>query len=132
MSRRRIRRRRLLAAMLLVAVVLSLTAGFSARNIVAASRAAIGAFGVTANNLKPPQCASLNLTVVRGVSSPGGAGGASLFVGTAGADRLVGGGQSDCIVGGAGNDTINAGGGTDVCIGGAGNDTFQGCETAIQ
>ena len=87
---------------------------------------------MTPDQLKPPECAGITVTRVRGVGSPGGSGGATLFVGTAGNDNMVAGGQSDCIVGGAGNDTINAGGGTDVCIGGPGTDTFQRCETAIQ
>ena len=119
--------------MLLVIVVSTVTAATAAKvTIASAARAAVGTFAVTADDLKPPECAALALTLVRGVGSPGGSGGASLFVGTAGNDNMIGGGQSDCIVGGAGNDTINASGGTDVCIGGPGTDTFTTCETQIQ
>lgn len=113
-------------------LVMCVTAAFTASSIVAASRAAIGTFTVTANNLKPSQCAALNLTRVRGIGSPGGTAGASLFVGNAANNTMVGGSSSDCIVGGAGNDAINGAGGTDVCLGGAGTDTFTNCETAIQ
>jgi Ca2+-binding RTX toxin-like protein len=117
--------------LLLVVVVGATMAATAAKvTIASAARAAIGAFAVTPDQLKPPECASITVTVVRVMGAPST--GASLFVGTAGNDNMVGGAQSDCIVGGAGNDTINGGAGTDVCVGGPGTDTFTNCETAIQ
>ena len=86
----------------------------------------------TANQLKPPACAGLDLNAV---STGGGGGGglSTLILGEPGDDNLVGASGNDCIVGGAGNDRLNGNSGTDVCIGGLGNDTFhQSCETQIQ
>lgn len=114
----------------LIVTALVSTVAYTAANVVAGSNAGGDTEAVTANQLKPPECAALNLTLVTG---PGGGGGTpSLIIGTPGNDRIVGGGKDDCILGGAGNDTINAGGGNDVCIGGLGNDTFSGCETFFQ
>jgi Ca2+-binding RTX toxin-like protein len=107
-------------------------AGFAttATNTVANSFIGRGQSAITANALKPPECAALDLTEVKG--QQGGKGGAALTLGTPGDDRIVGGGKSDCILGGAGNDRINASGGFDVCLGGPGTDTFQGCEVSFQ
>jgi Ca2+-binding RTX toxin-like protein len=101
----------------------------TATNVIEASRAGQQNRPITANDLKPPECAALDLQEIRVVGRKGGAGGAGLVLGTSGNDRIIGGGGSDCIVGGAGNDDINAGGGADVCIGGAGADTFKNCDT---
>jgi Ca2+-binding RTX toxin-like protein len=87
---------------------------------------------VTANELKPPECAAIDLGDIRPPQGAGGAGGAALTLGTPGNDRIVAGGHDDCILGGAGDDSINGGGGFDVCIGGPGVDTFRNCEVVFQ
>ena len=88
---------------------------------------------ITPNNLKPADCAALNLS--RKISTNGnvtGTGFSELITGSANANTLSGSGGSDCLVGGDGNDTLNGGAGIDVCIGGGGFDTFNSCSTAIQ
>lgn len=129
---RRRRRRRLLLAASLTLVLVAGTA-YTAANVVAGSRAdVVQESGPTANQLKPPACASLNLTVIRG-AGPGGGNANALILGTAGNDSINGNGGNDCILGGGGNDTLRGNGGTDVCIGGPGTDTFHStCETKIQ
>lgn len=104
----------------------------TATNVIEPSFLGWGRSAITANDLKPPECAALDLAEVRPSKGAGGAGNPALTLGTAGNDRIVTGGKSDCILGGAGNDDINAGGGFDVCIGGPGVDTFGNCEVVFQ
>ena len=92
--------RRRAAATALAALLVLVGVASTATNLVAPSRAGVRVRAVTANELKPPECASLDLEEIR-----------------------VGGGG-----GGAGDDDINAGGGLDICIGGPGTDTFKNCE----
>lgn len=129
---RRARRRRLLLAVLVLVALASGTA-FTAANVVAGSSAGVEqSAGPTANQLKPPECAALNLTVIRG-PSPGGGNANALIIGTSGNDSIQGNGGDDCILGGPGNDFLRGNGGNDVCVGGPGTDTFHStCETRIQ
>jgi hypothetical protein len=126
-----VRRRHALVAPLVGLVALT---GFAttATIVVEESVVGIGAAAITPNELKPSECAALDLEDIRPPQGGGGAGGAALTLGTADADRIVTGGHDDCILGGAGNDSINAGGGFDVCIGGPGADTFKNCEVVFQ
>ena len=120
------------AALVAAGLTFVLAVAITATNVVPSTRAG-GFIGPppTANELKPPACAALNLTVI--VVGSGAGGQAALVLGTAGNDNLVGGAQGDCLVGGDGNDRLNGGPGTDVCIGGAGVDIFHAsCETQIQ
>ncbi len=126
-----VRRRHALVAPLFALAVLTGLAT-TATNLVEASSAGSGSTGITANDLKPPECAALELDDVRPPKGAGGAGGAALTLGTPGDDRIVAGGHDDCILGGGGDDSINAGGGFDVCIGGPGIDTFKNCEVVFQ
>jgi hypothetical protein len=120
-----------LALPLLVAVLVA-GAAYTAANVVAGSRAGISDSAVTANDLKPPECAALNLSVVRG-PAPGGGNANALIVGTAAGESINGNGGDDCILGGGGNDSLRGNGGKDVCVGGPGTDTFHStCETKIQ
>lgn len=116
--------------LLVLGLTLAAVATLAAANSVVGSRVGAASRPVTANDLKPPECAALNLTVV--VVGGGSGGQAALVLGTAGNDNLTGAARGDCLVGGNGNDRLNGGPGVDVCIGGAGNDTFQACETQIQ
>jgi hypothetical protein len=126
-----VRRRHALVAPLVALVALTGLAT-TATNVVEPSFLGWGQRGITANDLKPPECAAIDLDDIRPPQGAGGAGGAALTLGTAGNDRIVTGGHADCVLGGAGNDDINAGGGFDVCIGGPGVDTFKNCEVVFQ
>lgn len=111
---------------LLGLIALAVFSVFSAANIVSPSRAADQVFAITANALKPPECASLNLTriTVIGFQSPNNQN--ELILGTPGDDNINGSGGADCIVGGGGDDSLRGGAGTDVLLGGPGIDTFRG------
>ena len=120
-------------AFVFAALVLFLGVASTATNIVPSSSADSSQAGrPTANQLKPPACAALDLQAVS-TNGSGGGGLSTLILGTPGNDNLVGASGNDCIVGSGGDDRLNGNAGTDVCIGGAGNDTFhQSCETQIQ
>jgi len=123
------------AALVVAAAALLLGIAVTATSIVPISRAGSTSSGApTANQLKPPQCAALNLTaIVVGSGTINGTGAADLILGGAGADSMRGRGGADCLVGGAGNDFLRGDGGRDVCLGGPGADTFHvSCETQIQ
>ena len=126
-----VRRRHALVAPLVGLVALTGVAT-TATIVVEESLVGFGAAAVTPNELKPPECAALDLGEIRPPQGAGGAGGPALTLGTPGDDRIVTGGKDDCVLGGGGNDSINAGGGFDVCIGGPGTDTFRNCEIVFQ
>lgn len=127
------RRRGPIGAAAVAAIALVAIGALTATNTVASSVAGdISRPGPTANEVKPPECAELDLAVIAGVGG-GGGGQSALVLGTPGNDRLNGAAGSDCIVGGAGNDDLKGNAGYDVCLGGPGNDTFhQSCEVKIQ
>lgn len=115
-------------------VVLSVASVLTAENAVSPSRAAQLDTAIGPNDVKPPECSSINLTskvagsgIIVGTADP------DLVSGSSADDTIDGAGGDDCIVGGAGADTINGSGGSDVCIGGAGTDVFDpDCETVYQ
>ena len=86
---------------------------------------------ITANTLKPVECAGIALTtVVAGIT---GTNGADLLLGSAAANSMSASGNNDCVLGGGGNDSINCGAGIDVALGGPGTDRLNAnCETRIQ
>jgi Ca2+-binding RTX toxin-like protein len=87
---------------------------------------------VTANDIKPPECAALNLSnIVSGSGIITGTPGNDLIVGGPGTDVIDGLGGNDCILSRGGDDTLDGNTGTDVCVGGAGNATFLNCETTF-
>jgi Ca2+-binding RTX toxin-like protein len=125
--------RRLAIVALLSMIAAGIHTAIAASNSVPVTRLTNQAFAITANALKPPECAALNLAAIYIGSAVKGTGANDLLLGTADADNLGGGGGSDCVVGGGGDDKLNGGKGNgDVCIGGPGNDTFKGCDTEIQ
>jgi Ca2+-binding RTX toxin-like protein len=121
------------------------TSVVTASNSVPASNLDEDVQSITANDLKPLECAGLNLTAVVTAGTAGndlvvgtGAGdtvsgrqGADCIVAGAGADTLRGDQGNDVLLGQAGNDRLFGGGGTDVCYGGGGSNTFKKCETQI-
>ena len=115
-----------------VLVAISAMGASAATNTVPPTNAGMVSQSLLLEQLTPPQCAGMNLTVIR-VGGRGNGGGNALVLGTDGNDTLTGGGGDDCIVGGGGIDTLSGQGGNDVLIsgrglikilnGGGGNDT---------
>ena len=102
-------------------------AAYAASNTVPATRMDEDILSITANDLKPSECATLNLTnIVSGSGTLTGTAGADLILASAGADTLSGGGSADCLVAGSGADTLSGDGGTDILLGGDGNDNLAG------
>ncbi len=114
----------------LLVIAAGVTTAITAANTVPESGADVNDLAITANALKPAQCAGLTLTnLVTGSGNINGTAGNDLILGSNGADVIDGLGGDDCIVGGGGDDTIDGGADTDVCIGGAGTNGFANCET---
>jgi len=78
----------------------------------------------SANDLKPPACAALDLENV--IAGDSGSAGNDLILGSATADNITGGDGDDCILGGGGDDSLAGGNGHDVLLGGTGNDFLTG------
>jgi Ca2+-binding RTX toxin-like protein len=115
-----------MVASLVTLVTISVIFALSAANTVSGSRADDISTAINANALKPPECASLNLTriVVIGSNTPNNS--SELILGTPGNDTINGGGGSDCILGGGGDDNLRGGNGVDILMGGPGNDAING------
>lgn len=79
---------------------------------------------ITANDLKPPECAELNLQNI--IDSGNGGSGNDLILGSPNADVIGGDDGDDCIIGGDGDDTLTGDNGDDVLLGGNGDDTLTG------
>jgi|Deesub1362A_J573_1020465.scaffolds.fasta_scaffold00787_4 Ca2+-binding RTX toxin-like protein len=119
--------KRLLAMLLLALVLSTITWAIAASNTVPLSYADDDSFPVTANDLKPSDCASLNLAaVVSGSGFVFGTSANELILGSSGADLIFAGGGDDCVMGGGGADFIFGGSGDDVLLGMAGNDYLSG------
>ncbi len=118
---------------LIVLILASVVTAIAATNSVPSSRLTDQSRPITANDLKPSQCAALNLTaIIVGSGTIIGTAANELILGGPNADTINGRGGNDCILGGGGDDAIDGGTGTaDVCIGGPGTDTFSRCETQI-
>ncbi len=90
---------------------------------------------ITANDLKPTECATVNVTAVYNADGNfSGYATNDLIFGGTGIDTIRGGDGDDCIVGGPGDDLIFGDAGSDVCVGGPGIDVFDllSCEVALQ
>lgn len=135
---------------ILFLMITGIFTGLTATNSVANSSAGILGKGVTAEELKPPECDVITVTdlvVLSNGDTPSAA--SELILGTPGQDIVNGGGGDDCIVGGGGDDRIctatgffgwllcwlapdtyldglRGGAGTDVIIGNDGNDALFG------
>jgi Ca2+-binding RTX toxin-like protein len=127
---------------LLVLVGFSLLAALSAANLVDISHAGSSSSAITPNALKPPECATLNLTrlVDLGNGDTPSDSQSELILGTSGKDTIdnstaalpdcvLGGDDNDKLIGGLGGDVLNGGPGNDHCWGGGGaTTTFLDCE----
>lgn len=130
------RRLRYMVAVGLLVIVASSTGwSFAAENIIQPSTIGYASVPITANQLKPPECAFLDLTnyiVIVGNGAIQGTDGNDLILGSAGKDNIHGNGGDDCIVGGGGGDQIFGDAGNDVCIGGGDKkDKFHDCTVIV-
>lgn len=145
-----------LTGMILLVLVAALSA-VAASNTVRPSSVSDTSQPITANDLKPSECAALNLSnTVTGTGTLTGTLDNDLMLGSVagdhisaelGGDCVLGGdhhdtlhgessgaliGGDDVLLGGHGDDTIDGGPGTDICHGGPGTDVFHNCETIYQ
>ncbi len=101
--------------------------GMATSNSVPVSGLGTSAYSIGANDLKPPQCASKNLTGIQIVNGIGfGGSGSTLILASSGIDYIFAGDGDDCVLAGAGNDYVNAGDGDDVILAGSGADYVNG------
>lgn len=120
-----------LTAAAVLVIALSADAGYATANNVSPSRASLFVQATVANDLKPLECAGLNLsTIVTGDGNLVGTRGADLIVGGPAGQTIAGVGGDDCIVGGGGDDLLLGGKGDDVIIAGPGNDDLDGANGA--
>jgi Ca2+-binding RTX toxin-like protein len=122
--------------------LMSLFSALAAANNVPPSGKLDTTVALTANNLKPSECAGVNVTnTVVGSGTIAGSSGNDLVLGSTGVDTIRGSDPAvlgtdgdDCILGGGGDDTLSGdgtlwglwGAGNDVILGGDGNDTIYG------
>jgi len=114
-------------AMLLLLLGALAMVGMAANNNVPPSGLGTSAYSIGANDLKPPQCASKNLTGVQIVNGLGfGGSGSTLILASSGPDYIFAGDGDDCVLAGAGNDYVNGGDGDDIILAGSGADYVNG------
>jgi Ca2+-binding RTX toxin-like protein len=111
---------------LIALIAVNVASAFAAANSVPATRLDDDTLPITANDLKPSECAALNLTTI--VVAGNGTAGNDLILGTAGNDSLRGSDGDDCIVGGGGDDTLDGQKGNDIVLGQDGNDSLKGSQ----
>ena len=126
----------------LVVVFVSVITAVSATNIVSGGQVGETNRGITTNELKPPECAGINIpdgNIVDLGAGENPSTGNDLILGTTGVDVLIALFQdlegSDCILGGGAGDSawfwifhlgLNGGPGNDVILGGPGDDYLIG------
>src|SRR5687767_5195426 len=118
---------RLVLVALIALILMSVASALTATNTVPPTRLGQQISAVSADTLKPTQCAALSLTAII-VCSGGNCDGTDadeLILGSLSNDDIRGGKGDDCILAGGGDDAIRGEQGTDVCIGGPHNDTFH-------
>ena len=111
---------------LIALIAVNAASAFAAANSVPATRLDDDTLPITANDLKPSECAALNLTNI--VVAGNGTAGNDLILGTAGNETLRGSDGDDCIVGGGGDDTLDGQKGNDILLGQDGNDSLKGSQ----
>ena len=118
--------------LVLVLILAGVVGAYAASNTVPFTHLGDDSSSITANDLAPSECSSINLTNIVVVSGSGnGTNGNDLILGSSGDDSIHGRGGDDCIITGGGDDFIHGGNGNDVCNGGAGTDTANRCETEL-
>ncbi len=107
----------LIATLLLLAIWGTLWGAMAAANLVPETGLGMSVLPVTANDLKPPECAGVPVTnIVSLAAGDTPTTGNDLILGTAGSDSVNGGLGQDCILGGNGLDLLQGGAGDDVII----------------
>lgn len=110
-----------------VLIIATLSSAIAASNTVDDSGAGYATRLITVNDLKPPECAALDLTtLIVGSGNMTGTNDNDLMLGSSGADDMDGGRGDDCVVGGAGNDILKGSNNKDVLLGGDGDDVLRG------
>ena len=110
-----------------IILVSNLFSAIAASNQIQTTRLADHRRPISANDLKPVECQSLNLTgIVTGSGNFKGTGKSELIIGSPGADTISALNGDDCILGGEGDDTVFGDNGNDVLLGGPGADTLSG------
>lgn len=117
---------RLSMTMLVAMVLLSVIGVVAASNTLPSTRLDQDTFAITANDLKPSECNSLNLSGIVVVTNGSGTTGNDLILGSSGDDNIRGDDGDDCIVGGGGDDTLQGQRGDDIVLGQNGNDSLRG------
>ena len=131
-----------MSASLVALVTISIIFALSAANTVSSSKAGSVTSAITVNQLKPSECAGLNLTrlVVLANGDIPSDGQSELIIVSSGKDTIdnstavkpdciLGGDAKDTLYGGLGGDVLNGGPGNDQCWGGGGaTTTFLNCE----
>jgi len=112
--------------LLLTMVLVSAIGAVAASNTVQFTRLDDDSFSITANDLKPSECSSLNLTNIVVVSSGAGTNANDLILGSVADDNIRGDDGNDCIVGGGGDDSLQGQRGNDILLGQDGNDSLRG------
>lgn len=120
---------RIILISLVIMIFISAVYALTAANTVPESGADQDSEAITANQVKPSDCDSLNLVNI--ITDGNGTTSNDLLLGSSGSDSMTGSDGSDCLVAGDGDDSLDGGAGSDICIGGAGSDTFIDCETQI-
>jgi Ca2+-binding RTX toxin-like protein len=122
-----LKRIRLLLGILLLLMLVIVGLAVTAANQVPVTGLGEASIGISGNQLKPPECAGINITnVITGSGKIDGTRENDLILGSSANDTIKGEGGNDCILGGAGDDTLSGGPGNDILMGGAGNDTLSG------
>jgi signal peptidase I len=116
---------------LLIAIIITLSVGFTASTNVPVSHAGASAQARSIAELAPPGCSALTLTtLVQGSGTFSNNHSGALVIGSAGVDKITDTGGGSCIVGGGGKDTIT-GTSSDTCIiGPTGGATYKTCTTS--
>lgn len=110
-----------------VLILVGTISAFAAANIVPVTRLGEILRANTANDFKPPECASLNLNnIVVGSGNITGTNQNDLILASPFDDIVNGRNGSECILGGGGNDYIEGRQGSDIILGGPGDDTLMG------
>ncbi|MFZ3070931.1 MAG: hypothetical protein WA110_07420 [Anaerolineaceae bacterium] len=121
------KRIRMPIAILLLLALVSVGSAITAANHVPVSGLGEASIRISANQLKPSECAGIDLTnVITGSGNINGTSANDLILGSPARDTITGGKGNDCILGGAGNDTLNGEHGNDILMGGPGFDTCLG------
>ncbi|MGD2057327.1 MAG: hypothetical protein PVF85_09745 [Anaerolineales bacterium] len=112
--------------LLLTMVLLSVIGAVATSNTVPFTRLDDDSIPITANDIKPSECSSLNLSGVVFVTNGSGTNGNDLILGSTAGDNIRGDDGDDCIVGGGGDDNLQGQRGNDIILGQGGNDSLRG------